>query len=105
MVEKEWVRLGEHFPERLISLRGDLPWPARSPDLTPYDYFLWGYLKSIVYADCLRTLAHLKDNIRQAIANIPVDILERVARNFENRVAQCIDNGGRHLADIIFKTV
>ena len=31
--------LREHFPERLISLRGDLPWPARSPDLTPGDFF------------------------------------------------------------------
>ena len=24
------------------------PWPARSPDLTPCDYFLWGYVKDKV---------------------------------------------------------
>jgi hypothetical protein len=27
--------LRDHFPGRLSSLRGDLEWPARSPDLTP----------------------------------------------------------------------
>lgn len=31
--------LRQHFPDRLISLRGNLPWPARSPDLTPCDFF------------------------------------------------------------------
>ena len=31
--------LREHFPERLISIRGDLEWPARSPDLAPCDFF------------------------------------------------------------------
>ncbi|GBN10237.1 hypothetical protein AVEN_63717-1 [Araneus ventricosus] len=33
--------LKEMFPKRLISLRGDISWPARSPDLSPCDYFLW----------------------------------------------------------------
>ena len=76
--------LREHFPERLISLRGDLPWPARSPDLTPCDFFLLGYLKSIVYNDRPQTLLHLKNNIRNAIADIPVSILERVEENLKN---------------------
>lgn len=97
--------LREHFPERLISLRGDHPWPARSPDLTPCDFFLWGYLKSIVYNDRPQTLLHLKNNIRNAIADIPVSMLERVEENFKKRVSQCIDNGGHHLSDVIFKTV
>lgn len=97
--------LRENFPGRLISLRGDLPWPARSPDLAPCDFYLWGYLKSIVYTDRPRTLAHLKANIRQGIAGIPNAVLNRVDGNFRNRLTQCIDNEGRHLPDIIFKTV
>ena len=31
--------LREMFPDRLISLRGDIGWPARSPDLSPCDFF------------------------------------------------------------------
>lgn len=31
--------LNENFPGRLISTRGTIPWPPRSPDLTPLDFF------------------------------------------------------------------
>lgn len=96
--------LRQRFPGRLISLRGDLQCPARSPDLAPCDYFLWGYLKSLVYSDRPRTLDQLRENIRQAINNIPVMMLERVVENFRNRLTQCTNNGGSHLTDIIFKT-
>ena len=41
--------LKEISPGHLISLRGDISWPARLPDLNPCDFFLWGYLKSKVY--------------------------------------------------------
>jgi len=97
--------LREAFPGRLISRYGDLNWPARSPDLTPCDYFLWGYLKSRVYNDRPRTLEDLKNRIRAETANILVDMLERVGQNFRIRLNQCIDNGGHHLQDLIFKTV
>ena len=30
------------FPDRLISLRGDIGWPPRSPDLSPCDFFPLG---------------------------------------------------------------
>ena len=33
--------------------------PPRSPDLIPCDFFLWGYLKSLVHVDRLRNIAHL----------------------------------------------
>jgi len=37
------------YPERWIGRRGAIKWPPRSPDLTPLDYFMWGYLKERVY--------------------------------------------------------
>jgi len=33
------------FNDRCIGRKGYIEWPARSPDLSPLDYFLWGYLK------------------------------------------------------------
>ncbi|KAK9510942.1 hypothetical protein O3M35_005613 [Rhynocoris fuscipes] len=36
----------ETFPGRVLSRFGDQNWPPRSCDLTPLDFFLWGYLKS-----------------------------------------------------------
>ena len=37
---RQW--LCENFPRKWIGRRGPIEWPARSPDLTPPDFFLWG---------------------------------------------------------------
>ncbi|GFV51835.1 putative DD41D transposase [Trichonephila clavipes] len=39
--------LKDAFGDRLISRFGPVNWPPRSCDLTPLDYFLWGYVKSM----------------------------------------------------------
>ncbi|GFS73321.1 hypothetical protein TNCV_4712011 [Trichonephila clavipes] len=51
--------LKDTFGDRLISRFGPVNWPPRSCDLTPLDYFLWGYVKSLVYADKPQTFDHL----------------------------------------------
>ncbi|GFW06609.1 hypothetical protein TNCV_2189421 [Trichonephila clavipes] len=62
--------LKDTFGDRLISRFGPVNWPPRSCDLTPLDYFLWGYVKSLVYADKPQTLDHLENNIRRVIADV-----------------------------------
>ncbi|GFY27555.1 putative LOC100569746 [Trichonephila clavipes] len=37
--------LKDTFGDRLNSRFGPVNWPPRSFDLTPLDYFLWGYVK------------------------------------------------------------
>ena len=37
------------FGARWIGRGGSTAWPARSPDLTSLDFFLWGYMQSVVY--------------------------------------------------------
>jgi len=103
--QKSMAVLREMFPDRLISLRGDILWPAHSPDLTPCDYFLWGYLKAKVFKHRLRTLQALKDAIRLEVGRIPHDTLDRVMRNIRICLKQFIDNNGHHLQDILFKTM
>ncbi|GFT56715.1 DUF4817 domain-containing protein [Trichonephila clavipes] len=73
--------LKDTFGDRLISHFGPVNWPPRSCDLTPLDYFLWGYVKSLVYADKPQTLDHLEDNIRRVIAGIRPQMLEKVIEN------------------------
>lgn len=91
--------LREHFPERLILLRGDLEWPPWSPDLSPFNYFLWSYLKSKVYIDKLRTLEALSE-----IERIPRAMLERSMDGFATRLQDCLDKNGCHLTDVIFRS-
>ncbi|GFU44753.1 DUF4817 domain-containing protein [Trichonephila clavipes] len=73
--------LKDTFGNRLISRFGPVNWPPRSCDLTPLDYFLWSYVKSLVYADKPQTLDHLEDNIRRVIADIRPQMLEKVIEN------------------------
>ncbi|GFX20493.1 uncharacterized protein TNCV_3488501 [Trichonephila clavipes] len=73
--------LKDTFGDRLISRFGPVNWPPRSCDLTPLDYFLWGYVKSLVYADKPQTVDHLEDNIRRVIADIQPQMLEKVIEN------------------------
>ncbi|GFW02330.1 transposable element Tc3 transposase [Trichonephila clavipes] len=70
------------FGDRLISRFGLVNWPPRSCDLTPLDYFLWGYAKSLVYADKPQTLDDLEDNIRRVIADIRPQMLEKVIEDW-----------------------
>lgn len=41
--------LAERFGDRRIGTHAPVAWPPRYPDLTPLDFFLWGYMKQKVY--------------------------------------------------------
>ncbi|GFU48879.1 short stature homeobox protein [Trichonephila clavipes] len=68
--------LKDTFGDLLISRFGPVNWPPRSCDLTPLDYFQWGYVKSLVHADKPQTLDYLEDNIHRVIADIRPQMLE-----------------------------
>jgi hypothetical protein len=59
--------LREKFPVRIISRNGDQNWPPRSCDLTPCDFFLWGFVKFCVYANKPQTIPELKVEIQGVI--------------------------------------
>ena len=73
--------LGTVFPEHVVSQNGNVQWPARSPDLTACDYFLWGFLKSKVYVTMPRNVNELKHRISEEIRAIQPDLIQKVMRN------------------------
>ncbi|GFV31273.1 hypothetical protein TNCV_1640251 [Trichonephila clavipes] len=95
--------LKDTFGDRLISRFGPVNWPPRSCDLTPLDYFLWGYVKSLVYADKPQTLDHLEDNIHRVIADIRPQMLEKVIENWTSRLDYIRASRGSPMPEIIFK--
>ncbi|GFW42691.1 uncharacterized protein TNCV_257521 [Trichonephila clavipes] len=95
--------LKDTLGDRLISRFGPMNWPPRSCDLTPLDYFLWGYVKSLVYADKPQTLDHLEDNIRRVIADIRPQMLEKVIENWTSRLDYIRASRGSPMTEIIFK--
>lgn len=54
---------GKSFPRRVVGLVGAIEWPARSPDLTPCDFFRRGHFESVVYKDRLLNFQDLITNV------------------------------------------
>lgn len=81
---------------RWIGRRGPIEWPARSPDLTPCDFWYWPYLKSLVFANNIRyeTLHSLRSAIEEKINGIPLRMYRDTLRDFEKRVHLCHESGG-----------
>ncbi|GFX48193.1 uncharacterized protein TNCV_4115281 [Trichonephila clavipes] len=95
--------LKDTFGDRLISRFVPVNWPPRSCDLTPLDYFLWRYAKSLVYADKPQTLDHLEDNIRRVIADRRPQMLEKIIKNWTSRLDFIRASRGSIMPEIIFK--
>ncbi|GFY13579.1 uncharacterized protein TNCV_4959491 [Trichonephila clavipes] len=101
--------LKDTFGDHLISRFGPVNWPLRSCDLTPLDYYLWGYVKSSVYADKPQTLDHLEDNIRRVIADILMLLMnvstnvEKVIEYWTSRLDYIRASRGSPMPEIIFK--
>ena len=55
-----------------------------SPDLKPADFYLWGYLKTVVYNPMPKTLKNLIAKNKREINKTPENVLKNV-ENFEKR--------------------
>ncbi len=90
--------LSDTLPGRWMG-RGspNLPWPANSPDLTPCDFFLWGYLKSRVYRTQPEDLQQLKARITHEFQQLPMDFVQRSIDSYEHRLYRCIEVNGAHV--------
>ena len=91
------------FGEKIISRNWPVNWPPRSCDVTPLDYFLWGYAKSKVYADKPATIDALENNIMRTIRDISPEMLEKVTQNWTSRIQFLKNSRGGHMPEIIFK--
>ncbi|KAK4301580.1 hypothetical protein Pmani_026358 [Petrolisthes manimaculis] len=58
------------YPDKWIGRGGPIAWPPRSPDLTPLDFYLWGHLKSRVYATQINICQELWKLVQEACREI-----------------------------------
>ena len=71
---RDWLQ--EAFNSRVTSRTFEDFWLRYSPDLSPCDFFLWGYLKSVDYKDTVSaTLEELKKNIWREFRRIKSEAL------------------------------
>jgi hypothetical protein len=91
--KRTMARLEAYFGERVISAG---LWPPRSPDLSPPDFFLWGFLKDRVYRGNPQTLEELRQSILKNVTAISPVMLKSVSQSMSSRMQMCIAVNGDH---------
>lgn len=95
--------LNQQFPDKWIGRGGPQSWPPRSPDLTPLDFCVWGWMKDNVYKVNVNTrealLARIIDAFAQ-IKNSPAG-LRRATRAIHNRAVKCIEVDGHIFENLL----
>ncbi|GBM50481.1 hypothetical protein AVEN_127542-1 [Araneus ventricosus] len=86
---QQYIR--DTFQQQVIGHGGCVEWPPRSPDMNPWDFFLWGYIKQRVYANPPPTLQELRNRITNACAS-----LSPAMREVQSRVQMRIVAKGHH---------
>ncbi len=88
--------LDREFDGRIIGRRGQIEWPARSPDLTCMDFYFWGTVKDMVYARKPLTINQLQQFIEDAFDEIAINQIQRrrVIESLEDRYQSCINVEG-----------
>ena len=89
----------QKFERRVVALNTPREWPPRSPDLTPCDFFLWGYLKQKVFRTPPVSLVDLRTRIVNEFNQLRTkpNFLRKAVREMRRRAADCIDQNGGHV--------
>ena len=89
--------LNRQFAEKWIGRGGPIPWPARSPDMTPMDFFVWGEMRNLVYTTPVESEEDLVARIvaeAGAINDTP-GVFARVRQKMIRQSQLCLNvNGG-----------
>jgi hypothetical protein len=68
------------------------------PDITPCDFFLWGYLKDLVYQDPPVTIMELQEKIEETCEQIIDELCRKACRSVERRLQQCLEREGHFVS-------
>ena len=80
-----------------IGRGGPIGWPSRSPDVTPLDFFLWGYVKDQVFKTQVNELDGLKPRMRDAVKKVNINIFRNTLRELRTRLEFLMENQGQHI--------
>ena len=88
--------LDRQFNNRVLAMStiSGFDWPARSPDLNPLDFCVWGVLKEKVFKPRPQTVEELKDRIRFEVGRLDKSMLKRACQDVRFRCERVIIAGG-----------
>ncbi|XP_051155172.1 uncharacterized protein LOC127277823 [Leptopilina boulardi] len=100
-MNQAWLQ--RRFRNRFIGRGSRVPWPPRSPDLNPLDYFFWGKIKSEIYRHPVQNMEELMEWIRVAVQAVRDDpaMIRRAIYDLVHRAELCIQQGGHQFEQLL----
>ncbi|XP_014772804.1 uncharacterized protein LOC106871051 [Octopus bimaculoides] len=89
--------LDKHFPGRWMGRRGPHERPPRSPDLTPCDFYRWGYTIEEFYKTQSRTLEDSETRTQDFLSDISDDIMQKVVHSIPDRLRKLVNATGAYV--------
>ena len=93
--------LTANFGENWLGTYGPNRWPPRSPDLTPLDFYFWGFIRNKIYKTRSNTEEELREHFINFIGRVPNIHIYNATRSVTSRVQQCIEQNGRQFEHIL----
>lgn len=94
--------LNSEYGDRWIGRGGPIPWPPRSPDLTPLDFYLWGEIKRRVYVEEARSYEDLRNKIITAFSEVKSARTQiNLKNNLIKRARLRIERTGLHFEQLL----
>ncbi|GBN64717.1 hypothetical protein AVEN_201404-1 [Araneus ventricosus] len=97
------LHLNATYGQQWIGRGGPVLWPARSPDLTCLDYFLCGYVKSLVFETSVNSAEELIARIAAVTGEVrdTPGIFVDVRSSMRRRCEACITAQGRNFERLL----
>ena len=89
------------FPDHWIGRGGFIEWSARSPDLNPLDFSIWGILKDRVYKHDIANIDTLKQKIEEECLAFSTEELSNIYEHMEKRALLCAEAHGHHIEQLL----
>jgi len=95
--------LNQVFPNRWIGRGGPRPWPPRSAEITPPDFFLWGAMDRLIYATPVPSEEDLVARIVMAgeVIRRKEGIFADMRAAWEARINKCIEVNGHQIEHLL----
>ena len=98
---RDW--LASKFGDRVISHKTDRPWPTRSPDLSPLDFWFWGVCLVELRRHPPSSMAELRATINSLARRMSRDEVKKAVNNVSKRAEACIAANGNNFEHLLKK--
>ena len=101
LMVRDW--LASKFGDRVISNKTDRPWPTRSPDLSPLDFWFWGVCLVELRKHPPSSMAELRATINSLARRMSPAEIRKAVNNVAKRAETCIAANGDNFEHLLKK--